>query len=103
MIRQIMKLSPHQNGKVFGVLTAVATLPMFLCTMVPMLFMIPQVDQAGNPVNFAFPMGFFMIMPVFYLVFTYLFVAFGCWLYNRFFRFIGGFEFEFDDENQVAE
>lgn len=99
MKRQIKRLSPHQNGKVAGIMMAITTLPMFLIMIVPMTLMVPKVDQAGNPVDFGFPFIMFLIMPVFYLIFTYLFVAFGCWVYNIFYKLIGGFEFEFD-ENQ---
>jgi len=93
--RQIERLSPHQNGKVCGVLMAVITLPMFLFMGVPMLLLMPKADHAGNPAHFAFPMVMFLLMPIFYLVFTYLFLAFGCWLYNKLYRWLGGFEFEF--------
>jgi len=95
--KQIKRLSPHQNGKVFGIITALVTLPMFVITMIPMLFMFPKVDHAGNPINFGFPSLMFLLMPFFYLIFTYLFVVLGCWLYNILFRFLGGFEFEFHE------
>jgi hypothetical protein len=96
--RQLKRLSPHQNGKVAGILMAVTTLPMFLIMIIPMVFMMSKVDQAAKPVDFGFPFGMFLFMPIFYLAFTYLFVAFSCWVYNVFFKLIGGFEFEF---NQV--
>jgi hypothetical protein len=44
MKKQIKRLSPHQNGKVFGVLMAVTTLPLFL----PMILMM---NLAGPPVD----------------------------------------------------
>ena len=100
MKRQIKQLSLHQNGKVAGILMAVTSLPMFLLMIVPMVFMTPKVDQAGNPIDFGFPFVIFLLMPLFYLVFTYLFTAFGCWVYNKFFKFIGGFEFEFNQDQQ---
>lgn len=97
MKKQIRRLSPHQNGKVFGVLMAVASLvfvvPMFLI----MLFVTPDVDQHGNPVTF--PMFLIILFPILYLVFGYLATAIGSALYNLLFRFIGGFEFEVKDED----
>jgi hypothetical protein len=96
-----MRLSPHQNGKVAGVLMAIITLPMFLLMMIPMFFMMPKVDNAGNPIASGFPFVMFLLMPIIYLVFTYLFVAIGCWLYNKFFKLLGGFEFEFKGEEQT--
>jgi len=92
---QIKRLAPHQNGKVLGVLMAVITMPIYLLMMIPMAFMMPKFDTAGNPINFGFPFLMFVFMPIIYLVFTYLFVAFGCWLYNIFYKILGGFEFEF--------
>lgn len=77
---------------------AVTSLPIFFLMMVPMFFMIPQVDHAGNPTDFGWPFGMFFFMPIIYLVFTYIFVALGCWIYNIFFTLIGGFEFEFYEE-----
>ena len=98
MKRQIKRLTPHQNGKVSGVLMAVITLPMYLLMMIPMAFMMPKVDASGNPIDFGPPFVMFFFMPIIYLVFTYIFVAFGCWLYNKFFKLLGGFEFEFNPD-----
>lgn len=98
MKKQIRRLSPFQNGKVAGVLMAVTTLPMFLVMMVPMSFMIPKVDQAGNPIDFGIPFGMLLFMPIFYLVVTFLSVAFGCWVYNVLYRLLGGFELEFNQD-----
>jgi hypothetical protein len=75
---------------------AIGTLPIFVITIVPMLFITPNVDSAGNPINFPFFM--FLFMPIIYLILTYISVAFGCWLYNFFFRYIGGLEFEFEED-----
>lgn len=98
MKRQIRRLAPHQNGKVAGILMAITSLPMFALTIIPMLLTMPKVDQAGNPIDFGFPFVIFLFMPVLYLVFTYLFVGFGCWVYNVFYKWIGGIEFEFSPE-----
>lgn len=103
MKKQIKRLSPLQNGKVAGVLMAVTTLPMFLFMMVPMVFMMPKVDQAGNPINSGFPFGMFLLMPIFYLVFTFLFVSFGCWIYNLLYKLLDGFEFEFKQGEQIEQ
>lgn len=91
MKKQIKRLSPHQNGKVFGVLSALASLPFFL----PMLLMMqafPDTDPQGNPIDF--PFGMFYIFPVLYLIFGYVSVAVACLIYNLISKFIGGFEFE---------
>lgn len=92
MKKQIKRLSPHQNGKVFGILMAVSSLifviPMFLAVSLSM----PHMDQHGNPVDF--PKFMFLVMPILYLIFGYLFVAAGCLIYNLLVKYIGGIEFE---------
>jgi hypothetical protein len=97
MKKQIKRLSPHQNGKVFAVLMTVGVLFMFIPMVILMLFVAPQVDQNGNPVEF--PVIMFVIMPFFYLIFGYIFVVIACAVYNLFYRFIGGLEFETEDKN----
>lgn len=97
MKKQIRRLSPHQNGKVFGILMAIATLPM-LIPFWGMAFFIP--DDGMNET----PMFIFFIFPIVYLIFGYLSVAFGCFVYNTLFRFIGGFEFTvIEPENSNSE
>jgi hypothetical protein len=51
---------------------------------------------SDHPGNFGPPFFMLIIMPIFYLIFTYILVAFACWVYNLLFGFLGGFEFEFD-------
>ena len=90
MKQQVVRFSPHQNGKVFAVLSAVGSLvflvPMFL------LFSIIAPSQARPP----FVM--LLTMPLIYLVLGYVMVAIGCALYNFMFRYVGGIEFEFETE-----
>jgi ABC-type multidrug transport system fused ATPase/permease subunit len=97
MKKQIRRLSPHQNGKVFGILMAVASLvfvvPMFLI----MLFVAPAVDQHGNPV--IFPKFLIIVFPILYLVFGYVATAIGSAIYNFLYNYIGGFEFEVEDKD----
>ncbi len=96
MKTQIKRLSPHQNGKVFGVLMAVSSL-VFILPMFGMMSFMPQVDQHGNPVGF--PTFMILLMPLFYLVFGYISVAIGCFIYNFFVKYIGGIEFELEDKD----
>lgn len=88
MKRQIERVSPHQNGKVFGVLMALWSC-LFVLPMSAIMMIVPA--PAGQPKPPAF---LFLVFPIFYLVFGYFFVAFGCWIYNQLFPHIGGFEFE---------
>ncbi|MDX1756018.1 MAG: hypothetical protein R3175_08180 [Marinobacter sp.] len=95
MKKQIRRFSPHQTAKVIAVLMAV-TSALFLWPM--MLFMgliVPGSGMHGGP-N-AFPMTAFWLMPLLYLIFTYLSVAIGCLLYNLLYRVVGGIEVTVDE------
>lgn len=93
MRTQISRLSPHQNGKVFGVLMGIATLVFSVPMFFVLLNMPPGMDMHGNPVG-APPGWLAIFFPVAYLVMGYIMVVLGCALYNLMFRFIGGIEFE---------
>ena len=87
MKQQISRLSPHQNGKVFGVLMAIAT----VLVLVPLLLIVfatapPEVRRP--------PLAMILLAPLIYLVIGYVFVAIGCAVYNLMFKLIGGVEFE---------
>ena len=92
MKKQIKRFSPHQNGKVFGILMAIASLFMFVPLAMLMAVLGPQVDQYGNQI--VFPTGVFVVMPILHAIFGYLAMAIGCALYNWLFHYVGGFEFE---------
>ena len=88
MKMQIARLSPHQNGKVFGVLAAISS----LILMVPFLLIFAATMPSGTP---GVPPAYsFLFLPLAYLVFGYLSVAVGCLLYNLLFRAVGRIEFE---------
>jgi len=97
MKQQIKRLSPHQNGKVFAILMTVGALLMFIPMAILMSFVAPQVDQNVSPVEF--PIFVFVIMPFFYLIFGYIFIVIWCTIYNYFFKYIGGFEFEIEEKD----
>lgn len=88
MKQQIKRLSPHQNGKVFGVITALGSL----------IFVIPMTlafnAMPGGPGNTGMPGWLMLAFPVIYLVMGYLSVAIGCIVYNFAFSFLGGIEYE---------
>ena len=86
MKHRIARLSPHQNGKVMGAFMGVIS----LVFLVPLfLFALPFTPPDQRP-----PLFVVFAAPVFYLVFTYVFVAIGCFIYNLLVRFVGGLEFE---------
>ncbi len=95
MKKQISRLSPHQNGKIVGILMAVTSLVFVVPMSIAMLFSPPAVDQYGNPVIFQ---KFLMILfPIVYLVAGYLFMVVWSATYNVLFKYIGGLEFEVKD------
>jgi hypothetical protein len=86
MKQQIARFSPHQNGKVFAVITAIGS----VVFMVPfMLFAFTGAPEGARP-----PFWFVVGMPLMYLVMGYISVAIGCAVYNLLYRYVGGIEFE---------
>jgi len=96
MVKQIKRFSPHQTAKVFALLMAIGSFPMLVPMILMTMLASPAHDAQGNPMTF--PTLMLVIFPVFYLVFGYIFVFIGCWLYNFMFKFIGGFEIEVADQ-----
>jgi hypothetical protein len=86
MKQQVARFSPHQNGKVFAVLTAVSSL----------VFVVPFMLFASfaSPPGSAPPFFVVLLFPLLYLVLGYVMVAIGCAVYNFMFKYIGGIEYE---------
>ncbi|MHB8257188.1 MAG: hypothetical protein ACYDHY_17645 [Acidiferrobacterales bacterium] len=95
MKKQISRLSPHQNGKIAGILMAVTSLVFVVPMSLAMFFAAPAVDQYGNPITF--PKFLIILFPILYLVIGYLFIGICSVVYNFLFKYIGGFEFEVND------
>lgn len=86
MKQQVVRLSPHQNGKVFAVLMAIGSLVL----LIPMFLIYAVVA----PSQVRPPFVMLLMMPLMYLAFGYVMVAIGCALYNFMYAHIGGIEFE---------
>jgi len=86
MKQQVSRLSPHQNGKVFGVLSALVS----LIVVVP-VFLLASVSGAASQ---GVPLWAIFIAPVVYLVLTYIMVVIGCALYNVVVPMTGGIEYD---------
>lgn len=95
MKQQVTRLSPHQNAKVFGVLTAIGS----LVFIIPFFVVFAAALPAGTPG--APPAFMLLIAPVFYLFFGYVSVAVGCLLYNFMFTYVGGIEYEASAESDA--
>lgn len=94
MKRQITRLSPHQNGKVFGVLLGLSSL-VFLIPMIIGASLMPM--PADGSAAMAPPVGMMLLFPVLYLVMGYVMTAIGCAIYNFAYKYIGGIEYETSD------
>ena len=86
MKQQISRLSPHQNGKVFAILMALSSL------VIAIPFML--IASAFGPQNSSPSFVYILVFPIMYLLIGYISVAAGCAIYNFFFKYIGGVEFE---------
>lgn len=84
MKKQITRISPVQTGKVMALLYFLMSLPM-------VLFMFIAYSHAPGPSPFMG--GTLFLMPVFYLVFGFVFTVVGAWVYNLVARWVGGIEF----------
>lgn len=85
MKQQIARLSPHQNAKVLGVITALNS----LLILVPIMLLTSVFRPAEAP-----PALFLVALPLLYFVIGYVMAVIACTVYNFMYRFIGGVEFE---------
>jgi protein-S-isoprenylcysteine O-methyltransferase Ste14 len=90
---QIEKFSVHQNAKVFAVLMALSSLVM----VIPFMLIVSMSAPEG-----AFPLFMLFVFPLMYLVFGYVMVAIGCWLYNWIAKRMGGLEYESRNLDEAA-
>ncbi|MDO9009925.1 MAG: hypothetical protein Q7U80_17040 [Thiobacillus sp.] len=97
MKTQSARLSPHQNAKVFGVLTALGSLVFVIPMALLVSFIPPGDDAAGNAVDQPSPL-FFRFLPIAYLLRGYIMTVVGCALYNWMYKYLGGIEYESRDQ-----
>ena len=97
MKSQISRLSPHQNGKVLGVLLAVSALFVGVPFFTFIFFIGPGVDEQGRDMKFLLFMPY--IFSIVYLIVGYFTVVIGSVVYNILYKYIGGFEFEQKDKD----
>ena len=81
MRKQLVRVSPLQTAKVFGVVYFAVTLPLCVLMIIPMLF-------SDNP-----PPMFIIGMPLLYGAFGFLFTLFGAAVYNLAAKYVGGIEY----------
>ena len=94
---QISRLSPHQNAKVFGILMALSSLLIVVPMFLTFSFLAPGIGEHGDHMGFP-STAMILIFPVMYFIMGYIMVAIGCVVYNFAFKFIGGFEYESNEQ-----
>ena len=98
MKQQIKRMSPHQNGKVCGVLMALTSLVFVIPMFLFFSMMHFPADQNGHHMGPSIFM--ILVMPILYLVFGYIFTVIWCVIYNFVAKFTGGIEFELESQNE---
>lgn len=83
MKKQIVNISPLQTAKVFALLYFVLSIPLVGLMSISFL-----ASPAPKPA-----MGLLILLPVFYLIFGFIFTAIGAWVYNLVAKWVGGIEY----------
>jgi hypothetical protein len=82
--KQLLSVAPRQTAKVIALLWLAFTIPFVLLIALTFAFS----NAPHKP-----PVGFIVLMPVFYALFGYLFTLIGAWAYNLIAKRVGGIEF----------
>jgi len=85
----IARLAPHQNAKTMAIFMAVISLVFFI----PFYLLAAAFAPEGQRV----PIWGIFVVPIVYLVFTYIGTIIGCAIYNVLVPITGGFEYESTD------
>lgn len=86
MIKQIGRLSVHQTSKIIALIHFIIS----LIIIIPFTLWLYAVSQ--EPAFFGY-----LILPFVNLVFSYIFAAIFCWIYNQVAKGFGGIEVELVD------
>jgi uncharacterized oligopeptide transporter (OPT) family protein len=84
MRKRITRIAPLQLGKVFAVLYAIFSIPIAFIMALAAIF--------GSSTT-APSWGMIIAIPIFYVVFGFLFMALAAWIYNVVAGWTGGVEF----------
>lgn len=89
MKKQLLRIPPVQFAKVLALVYFLISLPL-------MVFMWLLSQFGPHPQPFS---GWFLLMPVFYVIFGFIFSLTGAWIYNLVAKWIGGIEFVTVEKN----
>lgn len=101
---QIKRFSPHQNAKLLAVLMGICS----LIYVIPMLIFMAYFDlnlethSDGTANEHGSALLLYLLLPILYLLLTYLSVIVGCFIYNLIAGRLGGIEFELVEINNDA-
>jgi uncharacterized oligopeptide transporter (OPT) family protein len=84
MRKRVTRISPFQLGKVSAVLYGLFALPIALILGIAAVF---------GPPEQAKPWALIVAIPVFYMVFGFLFMPIAAWMYNLVAKWTGGVEY----------
>jgi Flp pilus assembly protein TadB len=84
MRKRITRVAPIQLGKVSAAFYGLFSIPFVVVT---------GVAWSLAPFHLFMPIAVLVIIPIFYVVFGFLTMAFGGWIYNVVAKQIGGIEF----------
>lgn len=92
-MKNITYIAPHKTALTVSLVFALSSL-LFIIPMMLMFSFMPMHDQNGKPIDSNFPVGFILVMPVFYFIFGYIFTGFAAFLYNQVAKLTGGIRYE---------
>ena len=97
MIKSITYFNPHKTALTASLVFALGSL-IFIVPMAIGFGLMPAVDNDRNPVNTQFPTAMLIGMPVFYLVFGYIWAFFSALIYNQVAKYTGGIKLVLDEQ-----
>ena len=104
---KLRRIDPIQAGKMLAAFYGIMSLlfvPFMLLFMTLGSFAARQQGGSAPALPFMFGMGigFMILLPVFYAVIGFVFGALSAFIYNLLAKWIGGFEFEFENKTPPA-
>ena len=97
-MKSITYFNPHKTALTASLVFALGSLIFIIPMAIGFSFM-PSIDGDGNPVNTQFPTAMIIGMPVFYLIFGYIWTAFSALIYNQVAKYTGGIKVKFSDDS----
>ena len=98
---KLKRIAPLHAGKMLAAfygLISLVFVPMILFFMA--MGSLAARQQGGSappfPLMFGMGVGFIIVLPVIYAVMGFIFGVIGAWVYNLLAKWMGGFEFEFE-------